>query len=425
MPKQTTVQSSLLATTPIKASTSTDLQSITNEKKSPIKIETVKGSNYSTIIKNSPSPQRLATPAATRPSLLILKPSTSMVAQSAELITINLQSPAKSPVKIEKISINSGTRKISPQSLFSPQLPARERTYFIDSSPVAQPGTSKPKIATIAAKTVSTTNLESGASTGKSPIKIETIKKSDILAKIMMPPPPPPPPRQPTLQLSVSTTSSKPCLQETSSLATSTDAKVDLLDCPIYFRAISFIIRLRQLFRNDLEVYNKFISILKNYQTQLKNPHSGQTITETEVYEQISNLFTNHDNLIIEFRHYLPLSSAAILLNASNHSNETSCSTEEIPSISTQIGNQIEQPIELSPKSITRSPTSALKSTKKRSSKKKVRFLLEAEDAKKSANNNLTPNEPLTKPSCSSHQPTTSAEALNQFTSSSLSPKVF
>ncbi|XP_074557091.1 paired amphipathic helix protein Sin3-like 3 isoform X3 [Curcuma longa] len=72
---------------------------------------------------------------------------------------------------------------------------------------------------------------------------------------------------------------------------------------PIEFEeAIDFVNKIKNRFENDEHVYKSFLDILNMYRRENKSIH--------EVYEEVAGLFQNHQDLLEEFTHFLPDTSA-------------------------------------------------------------------------------------------------------------------
>ncbi|KAJ8760863.1 hypothetical protein K2173_021901 [Erythroxylum novogranatense] len=73
---------------------------------------------------------------------------------------------------------------------------------------------------------------------------------------------------------------------------------------PVQFEeAINFVTKIKTRFQGDDHVYKSFLDILNLYRKEYKSI--------TEVYQEVSALFQDHDDLLKEFTHFLPDSSAA------------------------------------------------------------------------------------------------------------------
>lgn len=62
--------------------------------------------------------------------------------------------------------------------------------------------------------------------------------------------------------------------------------------------AQSYVSKIRKRFRNDREVYKKFLKLLQNYQEDQKSVK--------EVHDRVKDLFKGHPDLLIEFKQFLP-----------------------------------------------------------------------------------------------------------------------
>ncbi|PKA53860.1 Paired amphipathic helix protein Sin3-like 4 [Apostasia shenzhenica] len=72
---------------------------------------------------------------------------------------------------------------------------------------------------------------------------------------------------------------------------------------PVEFQeAISFVNKIKNRFQNDEHIYKSFLDILNMYRRENKSIH--------EVYQEVAVLFENHNDLLEEFTHFLPDTSA-------------------------------------------------------------------------------------------------------------------
>ncbi|XAR48027.1 hypothetical protein NMG60_11030718 [Bertholletia excelsa] len=77
-----------------------------------------------------------------------------------------------------------------------------------------------------------------------------------------------------------------------------------LVKKPVEFEeAINFVNKIKARFQGDDHVYKAFLDILNMYRKESKSIK--------EVYHEVASLFHEHDDLLKEFRHFLPDSSAA------------------------------------------------------------------------------------------------------------------
>ncbi|KAL6969503.1 hypothetical protein U1Q18_029215 [Sarracenia purpurea var. burkii] len=80
-----------------------------------------------------------------------------------------------------------------------------------------------------------------------------------------------------------------------------------LVKKPVEFEeAINFVNKIKTRFQGDDHVYKAFLDILNVYRKQNKSI--------TEVYQEVTGLFREHPDLLVEFTHFLPDSSAAASL---------------------------------------------------------------------------------------------------------------
>ena len=99
-------------------------------------------------------------------------------------------------------------------------------------------------------------------------------------------------------------------------------------DLTLYFsqaqhHAINYVTKIKNRFQGQPEVYQKFLDILNNYQTEQKTikensvDQYGRPLQEqdiylregklaTEVYQQVAKLFENQEDLLQEFSQFLP-----------------------------------------------------------------------------------------------------------------------
>ncbi|KAA8529502.1 hypothetical protein F0562_033699 [Nyssa sinensis] len=76
---------------------------------------------------------------------------------------------------------------------------------------------------------------------------------------------------------------------------------------PVEFEeAINFVNKIKTRFQGDDHVYKSFLDILNMYRKENKSI--------TEVYQEVAALFRDHSDLLVEFRHFLPDTSAAASL---------------------------------------------------------------------------------------------------------------
>lgn len=73
---------------------------------------------------------------------------------------------------------------------------------------------------------------------------------------------------------------------------------VNLKTPPELRYAQSYVSKIRKRFRNDREVYKKFLKLLQNYQEDQKSVK--------EVHDRVKDLFKGHPDLLIEFKQFLP-----------------------------------------------------------------------------------------------------------------------
>jgi len=75
-------------------------------------------------------------------------------------------------------------------------------------------------------------------------------------------------------------------------------SQVNLKTPPELRYAQSYVSKIRKRFRNDREVYKKFLKLLQNYQEDQKSVK--------EVHDRVKELFKGHPDLLIEFKQFLP-----------------------------------------------------------------------------------------------------------------------
>ncbi|XP_042379582.1 paired amphipathic helix protein Sin3-like 5 isoform X1 [Zingiber officinale] len=92
---------------------------------------------------------------------------------------------------------------------------------------------------------------------------------------------------------------------------------------PKYDEAVDLVHKIKDRFENDEYVYKSFIDILNMYRRGNKQIH--------EVYEEVTTLFKNHQDLLKEFTHFLPVAPA---ISPSHHgyaNREFACQDEMKP----------------------------------------------------------------------------------------------
>ncbi|XP_010532951.1 PREDICTED: paired amphipathic helix protein Sin3-like 3 isoform X2 [Tarenaya hassleriana] len=93
---------------------------------------------------------------------------------------------------------------------------------------------------------------------------------------------------------------------------------------PVEFEeAISFVNKIKTRFQGDDRVYRSFLDILNMYRKENKSI--------TEVYQEVATLFRDHHDLLVEFTHFLPDTSAT----ATAHSVKNSVSRDRGISVPT------------------------------------------------------------------------------------------
>ena len=65
-------------------------------------------------------------------------------------------------------------------------------------------------------------------------------------------------------------------------------------------RAINYVTKIKKTFNDDQDTYKRFLEILNTYQKE----HKPTGIEE--VLEQVSHLFADHTDLLMEFTYFLP-----------------------------------------------------------------------------------------------------------------------
>ncbi|XP_010551461.1 PREDICTED: paired amphipathic helix protein Sin3-like 3 [Tarenaya hassleriana] len=95
---------------------------------------------------------------------------------------------------------------------------------------------------------------------------------------------------------------------------------------PVEFEeAINFVNKIKTRFQGDDRVYKSFLDILNMYRKENKSI--------TEVYQEVATLFRDHHDLLVEFTHFLPDTSAT----APSHSVKNSLSRDGGVSVHTMI----------------------------------------------------------------------------------------
>ncbi|GAB4827456.1 hypothetical protein Ancab_034340 [Ancistrocladus abbreviatus] len=79
--------------------------------------------------------------------------------------------------------------------------------------------------------------------------------------------------------------------------------------------AINFVNKIKKRFQNDDHVYKSFLDILNMYRKEHKNI--------SEVYDEVSQLFEDHPDLLDEFRRFLPDTSSATSGHHAQHARNT------------------------------------------------------------------------------------------------------
>ncbi|CAA0833681.1 Paired amphipathic helix protein Sin3-like 3 [Striga hermonthica] len=103
----------------------------------------------------------------------------------------------------------------------------------------------------------------------------------------------------------------------------------DLRKKPVEFEeAISFVNKIKTRFQGDDHVYKAFLDILNLYRKDNKSI--------TEVYQEVSVLFQNHADLLVEFTHFLPDTSGVVSPAALTRTNHV----EKKPAVSYAVGER-------------------------------------------------------------------------------------
>ncbi|GMH19034.1 hypothetical protein Nepgr_020875 [Nepenthes gracilis] len=79
--------------------------------------------------------------------------------------------------------------------------------------------------------------------------------------------------------------------------------------------AINFVNKIKKRFQNDDHVYKSFLDILNMYRKEHKNIG--------EVYDEVSQLFEDHPDLLDEFTRFLPDNSSAVSVHHAQHGRNT------------------------------------------------------------------------------------------------------
>ncbi|KAL9226585.1 hypothetical protein vseg_002380 [Gypsophila vaccaria] len=85
--------------------------------------------------------------------------------------------------------------------------------------------------------------------------------------------------------------------------------------------AINFVNKIKNRFQNDDQVYKSFLDILNMYRKEHKNI--------SEVYEEVSQLFEDHPDLLDEFTRFLPDNSSSASIHHSQHARSNLLSYDE------------------------------------------------------------------------------------------------
>ncbi|KAK3764797.1 hypothetical protein RRG08_046433 [Elysia crispata] len=82
---------------------------------------------------------------------------------------------------------------------------------------------------------------------------------------------------------------------------------------PVEFNhAINYVNKIKNRFQGQPDIYKQFLEILHTYQKEQRLNRDGgavgptKPLTESEVYQQVANLFKNQDDLLAEFGQFLP-----------------------------------------------------------------------------------------------------------------------
>ncbi|CAF0785384.1 unnamed protein product [Didymodactylos carnosus] len=145
---------------------------------------------------------------------------------------------------------------------------------------------------------------------------------------------------------------------------------------PVEFNhAINYVNKIKNRFHQQPDIYKHFLEILHTYQKQQKDakeygggnalgalmysshggsPSSGQTplLSETEVYAKVAQLFTNHEDLLVEFSQFLPDATQQPMERTNSISDILSSSGATPPAF-------ISTPVSTIPKIITNNPVSS------------------------------------------------------------------
>ena len=101
---------------------------------------------------------------------------------------------------------------------------------------------------------------------------------------------------------------------------------------PVEFNhAINYVNKIKHRFQGQPDVYKQFLEILHTYQKDQRAMKEGgvpkSMLTEKEVYDQVSKLFQNQEDLLAEFGQFLPEattdhSTAAIMVSSKGLAND-------------------------------------------------------------------------------------------------------
>ncbi|XXG59224.1 hypothetical protein AAC387_Pa04g1344 [Persea americana] len=111
---------------------------------------------------------------------------------------------------------------------------------------------------------------------------------------------------------------------------------------PVEFEeAINFVNKIKTRFQDNEHVYKSFLDILNMYRKDNKSIN--------EVYQEVAVLFVHHDDLLLEFRHFLPDTSATVPMHSGRNSSGTFLRRDErssaVPTVRQMHGDKRERTI--------------------------------------------------------------------------------
>ncbi|KAF7632405.1 HDAC_interact domain-containing protein [Meloidogyne graminicola] len=106
---------------------------------------------------------------------------------------------------------------------------------------------------------------------------------------------------------------------------------------PIHFdQALGYLNKIKERFVNRPEIYHQFLAILSNYQ----RADGSQRLTESDVYQEVAKLFHNEEDLMRDFKSFLP--DASIEFSSKEQIDQQPLIDEQIPLQQNGIQNECE-----------------------------------------------------------------------------------